>query len=114
LEIFLDIVAQSFKRRNVEDFRAIRKIARQGFANQPVDAGKECGQRFSRAGRRRNEGRAPSQNMRPALLLRLGGRAELLNKPLRDKRMGPRKGSGKGLHWNIVAGESAFANCSLY
>ena len=73
------------------------KIARQGFADQTVDAGEKCRESFARSGGRGDERGAACQNVRPALLLGLGGRAEALNEPLADKRMGPiERGNGEG------------------
>ena len=52
------------------------------FPDQSVYAGQERRQRLARPGRRGNQGRVSRQNVGPALLLRLCGSAESLNKPL--------------------------------
>ena len=113
LKIFLNVVAQRLQRRNVEDFGAVRQIARQRLAHQPINAGEKCSQRFARARGRGDQRGAPGQNVRPALLLRLGRRAKPLHKPLRHQRMGPGQRGRKGRHSGIVAGRCSFVNHSL-
>ena len=76
-EVFLDVVAQSLQRRDVEHFGAVVQIAGQRLADQAVDAGEKRGQSLARAGRGGDQRRASGQDVRPALLLRLGRRAEL-------------------------------------
>jgi hypothetical protein len=96
-EVLLNIVAQRLQRRNIEDFGSVLKIARQRLAYQAINAGEKCGKSFAGAGGRRNQCGVARQNMRPSLLLRLGGCAEALDKP--------------SLYFN--PGSSCFAKCSL-
>ena len=91
VEIFLNVVAERFQRRDVKDFGLIQQIAGDRFAHQPINAGEKRGQSFAGAGRRANEGAAPRKNLRPALLLRLGGRAEFVDEPFANERMRPFK-----------------------
>ena len=112
-EIFLDVVAQRFQRRNIENFGAVGRSSGERFAHQAIDAGEKCGQRFAGSGGRGNERGAAGENVRPALLLRLSGRAEALDEPLRHQRMRPGQGGRKGRHRDIVAGSWVFVKCSL-
>ena len=112
-EVFLDVVAQCLQWRDVKDFSSISEIACQSLAHEAINAREECSQRFSGACRRGNQRGAAGENVRPALLLRLGWRGKALDKPLRYERVSPGKRCGRGLHFNIVAGEWSFVNCSL-
>ena len=76
-EVLLDVVAQRLQRRDVENFGAVVQVAGQRFAHQAIDADEKCGERFARAGGSGDQRGAAGENLRPALLLRLGGRAEL-------------------------------------
>ena len=75
-QILLDVVAQRLERRNIEDFGAVLEVAGQRLAHQAVDAGQKCRQRFAGAGGRGDQRGPARENVRPALLLRLGRRAE--------------------------------------
>ncbi len=89
LEIFLDVVAEGLQRRDVQNFRLISQRTGKSFADQPVDAGEKGGERFAGAGRRGNYRGFPGEDLRPAELLRLGGRSEALQEPFADDGMGP-------------------------
>ena len=82
-EIFLDVVAQRLQRRDIQHFGAVVQITRQRLAHQTINAGQKRGQRLAGAGGGGDERGAPGENVRPALLLGLGRRAELSDKPLR-------------------------------
>jgi hypothetical protein len=112
-KIFLDVIAQRLERRDVQNFGAVGKISGQSFAHQTVDAGKKCSQRLAGARWRGYQRGATGENVRPALLLRLGWRGESPDKPLSYKGMGPGEGRREGRHPMIVAGRGAFVNCSL-
>ena len=88
-QIFLNVVAQGFQGRDVEDFGAVLQFASQGFAHEAIDTCQEGGQGLAGAGGRGDQGGSPGEDMRPALLLRLGGRAEARNKPVADEGVGP-------------------------
>ncbi len=114
LKIFLDVVAQRLQRRNIKHFRTVGKIARQCLSHQTINAGKKCSQCLARPGGRGNQSRPSGENVRPAILLRLGRRPETPDEPLRHQRVCPGQRGGKGRHLDIVAGELSFVNCSLW
>ena len=95
-EIFLNVVAQRLQRRDVKHFGAVVQIAGQRLADQAVDAGEKCGQSFAGTGGRGDQRGAPGKNVRPALLLGFGRRAELSGRttpapadaPRRERREG--------------------------
>ena len=95
-EIFLDVVAQRLQRRDIQNFGAVVEITRQRLAHQSIDAGQKRGQSFAGTCRRRDERGASGKNVRPTLLLRFGGRAELRGRttpqpagaPMRERREG--------------------------
>ena len=97
LEILLNVVAQRLQRRDVENFGAVVQIAGERLADQAVDAGEKCGQRLTRAGRSGDQRGAPGEDVRPALFLGLGRRAELPDKPLLHQRMRPGERGGSNL-----------------
>ncbi len=97
-EILLDIVAQRFQRRHIQNFGAVFEMTGQCFAHQSINAGQKRGESFARAGRGRNERRAPGEDVRPSLFLRLGRRTKLSDKPLRDQRVCPGEGGREGGH----------------
>ena len=84
------------QRGDVENFGAIVQIACQRFAHQPINAGEERGQRLARAGGRGDQRGVAGEDVRPALLLRLGGRAETSDKPLLDEGCAQANESGTG------------------
>ena len=51
-QVFLNVVAQSFQRRDVEDFSPVVQIARQRLAHQAINAGQKCGEGLARTGGR--------------------------------------------------------------
>ncbi len=92
LEIFLNVIAQSFQRRHVQDLRGVGQLSGDGFADQAVDAGEKCGQRLSGAGRRGNQRGSPGEDVRPALFLWLCSCAKARREPLLHDGMGPAQG----------------------
>ena len=93
-EVLLNVIAQSFERRYVENFGAIAQVACQRFAHQPVYAGQKGGQRLAGPGGSRDQRGIPGENVRPALLLRFGWSSEARDEPLLNEWMGPGKGRG--------------------
>ena len=89
LEIALDVVAQRLERRDVEDPRLIRQLARLlAQPHQIVDRREKRGQRLARAGRRGQQRVAPpGADRRPARRLRIGRRPKTRAKPVRHKRV---------------------------
>ena len=102
-QVFLDVVAQRLQRRDVQDFSPVGEIAAERFAHQAVNADQERRQRLAGAGGRGDERGPAGQNMGPALLLRLGGRAEFVDEPFLDQGVGPGEGfRDRGMHLAIV------------
>jgi len=111
-QVLLNVVAQRLERRNVEDFGAVLQVAGNRLAHQAVNAGEECGERLARAGGGGDQRGAASKNVRPALFLRLGRRAEPSYEPLGDDRMGPPQGPAGGRHSVILCEVYVFAKHS--
>lgn len=91
VEIFLNVVAERFKRRDVEDLRVLAKLSGQGLADERVNAGEECSKGFATAGGRGDERASAGKDVRPAGNLRLGGRAEARDKPFAHNGVRPGK-----------------------
>ncbi len=88
LQIFADIVAQRFQRRDVNDLRFIGQFSPSTPSrNRRIQRGKEGRQRFSRTRWRRNQHVPAGLNCRPAAHLRFCWRSECLLEPPRDRRM---------------------------
>ena len=93
LQIFSNVVAQRFERRDVNDLRFIGQFGLHAFAEQHVERSQKRRQRLARTRRCRNQ-RVPSGlDCRPATGLRFSRRAERLIEPPRDRGM-----KSKGLH----------------
>ncbi len=108
---FLNIVSQSLKWRNVEDFpvRWSSEISRQRLAHQAVNASQKCSEGLAGSGGGGDERGPPREEMWwPSLLLRLRWSTEFTDKPLRDERMRPCQRIRRGLHQNILARISIF------
>ena len=101
-EILLDVVAQRLQRRDVENFSAVVQIAGQRLAHQAINAGKKCSQRFAGAGGRGDQRGASGEDMRPALLLRLGRRAELRGQTTPRRGDAPRRERREGTSADIL------------
>ena len=86
-EIFVNVIAQRFERRHVNDPRFVAELSVEPQPEQGVERREECGERFAGTGRRGDQRVRSGLNRRPALRLRCGGRAELALEPLRDDRM---------------------------
>ncbi len=91
-EILLDVVAEGFERRDVEDFGAVLQVSGQGLANQAIDAGEKRGQRLAGAGGGRDQRGAAGKDVRPALFLRFCGRSESAGRTIPAATGGPRRG----------------------
>ncbi len=55
VQILLNVVAQRFQRRNVQDFGLIEQVAGERFAHQHVNAGEKCGERLAGTGGRADQ-----------------------------------------------------------
>ena len=98
LQIFPDIVAQRFQRRDVNDLRFIGQISPCAFSEQRIQRSKEGSQRFSRTRWGRNQHVPAGLNCRPAAHLRFCWRSECLLEPPCDRRM-----KSEGLHGKKTA-----------
>src|SRR5712675_601345 len=83
----MDVIAQRFQRRDVQDASLVLKRPVQAFAEQGIERGEKCSQSLAGTGGRGDERVRPRLDGGPAALLRLGGRAELPLEPLRYDRM---------------------------
>ena len=93
-EVLLDVVAERLERRDVEYFGAVLQISGERLADQTIDAGEKRRQRLAGSGGRGDQRGASRQDVRPALLLRFGRRAEALREPFLDERMRPGERAG--------------------
>ena len=59
LQVFLDVVAERFQRRDVEHLRMIIEFTRKGLFEEAIDAGEKGGERLAGAGRRGNQNITP-------------------------------------------------------
>ena len=80
-EIFMDVVAQRFERRDVNNLGFVRQIGLEAFAKKGIERGQKRGERFAGASRRGDERVRAGLNRRPAAQLRFGGRSERLLEP---------------------------------
>ena len=71
-EVLVDVAAQSFERRDVEDSGLLGQAVLDAFAQQIIDGDQECREGLARSGRRRNQRVAPFADRGPSG--RLGGR----------------------------------------
>ena len=81
-EVPLDIVAERLQRRHVDDVGLVTQLAVEPEVDQLVDRGQERGEGLPAAGRGRDERIAPSTNLRPRPVLRLGRRRERRVEPV--------------------------------
>ena len=87
-EVALDVVRQRLQRRDVNDLCSVRQAAiAQGLFHEHVQAREKRSQRLAGAGRRSDERMTPGCNGRPALGLRVRGRAKAPLEPRLDNRM---------------------------
>ena len=86
-EVLVDVVAQSFEGRDVDDLGLVGKLAGAGGTNQAVQADEESGECFSGTGGRRNQDVAAGSDLRPSENLRFGGGGETGSEPLGDERV---------------------------
>jgi hypothetical protein len=93
LQVFLNVVAEGLERRDVEDLSAVGQISRKCLANKRVNADEECGKSFSRTGGGGDQRSLAGEDVRPALRLRLGWRAEAADEPFLNERVSPLKTS---------------------
>ena len=83
----MNVIAECLERGHVKHSCLIWQSADEALAKELVERGQECGQGFSGTRRRGNEDVSAGLNSRPAALLRLAWRSELLFEPLRHRRM---------------------------
>ena len=88
-EILLNIVAQRFQRRDVENFGRVAQRAGERLSHQAINADQKGCERFAGSCGSRDKSCATGENLRPALLLRLGWRAKAADEPLGNQRMRP-------------------------
>ena len=81
LEVAADVVRQRLKRRDIQDLSLVFEAAIDTLPNQVVDGRHERGQRFARAGGRRNQHITASLDERPRLCLGRSGHLEVLFEP---------------------------------
>src|SRR5262249_30208761 len=79
LQVFLDIVAESLQRRDIEDLGGVGEIA--ALLEKGIDGPQEAGQSLPRPRGRGDEGVAPLPDEGPAHLLGKGGFAEPSGEP---------------------------------
>ena len=106
VQILLDVVAQSFQRRDVQDFGLIEQVAGEGFAHQHVNAGEERRQSLAGTGGSADQRSFFGENVRPTQFLRFRGRAEFGDEPLANERVRPfqRVRFGRVCNGNVVHG----------
>ena len=92
VEVLLNVVGERLERRDVDDLCGGRERAGDGEAQQLVDGDQKRGERFARASGRGDERGFAAEDGGPALLLRLGGGAELGEEPLGHEGMSPGEG----------------------
>ena len=90
-QVFLDVVGQRLEWGDVDHLIGVWQLSLDSLADQPVDAGQECGQSLAGARGRCNEGVLPFGHGCPALRLGLRGFTETLLKPLADDGMKMRR-----------------------
>ena len=87
LEVPVDVVAERFEGRDVEDLHRVGERRPLALGDQLVELPQECGKRLPRAGRRQDEGVRPLGDGRPSALLRRTRRAQCLREPPADDRV---------------------------
>ncbi len=85
LQVALDVVGQRLQRRDVDHLRGVGEIARQPFADQPVDRCQKRGQRLAGSGRRSDQCMPAGSDRRPCLDLRRSGRCKAAGEPRLDR-----------------------------
>ena len=83
LQILVNVVAESFERRDINHARLVPQLSSQPFAKQLVERREECRQGFARTGRRGDQGVRARLNRRPAAFLWFGRRSEFPLEPPR-------------------------------
>ena len=86
-EILVDVGAQRFERRDIQDADLIRKRRGQSLSRQLIEGRQECGERLSRSSRRSNQRVPAVQDRFPALRLRGRRLTDRARKPLLDDGM---------------------------
>ena len=87
LQVFVNVVAQGLKRRDVEHMGLVPEFSRQALAKQVIERCQKRGEGLARSRRRGNQGMPARLNRRPTQPLGFGWRAELRLEPPRDGGM---------------------------
>jgi hypothetical protein len=89
VEIFLNIVAERFERRDVQNLGLVLDLAGERLAHQAINACEKGRKSLTGTRRSANQRVLFGQNVGPALLLRFRRRAEFPREPLAHERMSP-------------------------
>lgn len=84
LQILLNVVAQRFQRRDVQNLRVVVELTGESLLEKTIDTGKKGGERFPRSGRRRDQRIRSRLNRRPRLDLYISGLADAGTEPVGD------------------------------
>ena len=105
-EIAMNVVRQRLERRDIDDLRLVGQLSRQTLADEPIDRGKEGGERLAGAGRRGDQGVAAGLDRRPGFGLGGGRRDETVFEPGRDCGVEQLREVGfqrRGARWRATA-----------
>ena len=103
-EVSVDVGAQCFERRHVDDPDLVGKRRAKTFLQQVVERCQECRERLAGSGRRRDERISPLTNRDPAELLRRRRRAERFSEPPRGNGVEVRERHEPTLETNGTVG----------
>ena len=87
LEVFLNVVAERFQRRDIQHVRMVVKFTRQGLLEEVIDTGEKGGEGLTGPGRRGDQHIATGLNGRPSLHLHIGRSTDARTKPVSDERV---------------------------
>lgn len=87
LEVLLNIVAQCFQRRDVQNLCMVAELTGESLLEKTIDTGKKGGERFPRSGRRCDQRIRSGLNGVPCLDLYLSGLADVGLKPVGNERV---------------------------
>ncbi len=73
VQVFLDVIAERFQRRDIEHLRLVVEFTLKGVFEKPIDAGEKGGEGLAGTGRRGDESIRPGLDGRPGLNLYVGG-----------------------------------------
>lgn len=87
LQILLNVVAQRFQRRDVQNLSVVVELTGESLLEKTIDTGKKGSERFSRSGRRRDQRIRSRLNRRLRLDLYIGGLADVGLEPVGNERV---------------------------